>query len=168
MVFCCEDRYRDAINTDSISALKKALSCTGRDFLFVNFVLALSGKWRFIGILTWLHGGECQFVRPDPIAHCLPITQDAPGFRSLAFWHARLSADDISLIDKADDVGIPNSIGDTVCKEMIYYIRSFRNSLCMHISMPHLGQESGSTSHHTFFMHSRHWGEGVNRRQFVG
>ncbi len=39
--------------------------------------------------------------------------------------HARLSADDISLIDKADDIGIPNSIGDTACKEMIYYIRSF-------------------------------------------
>jgi hypothetical protein len=39
--------------------------------------------------------------------------------------HARLSADDISLIDKADDIAINNSIGDTVCKEMIYYIRSF-------------------------------------------
>ena len=34
-------------------------------------------------------------------------------------------ADDINLIDKADDVGITNFIGDTVCNEVIYYIRSF-------------------------------------------
>jgi hypothetical protein len=32
--------------------------------------------------------------------------------------------------------------------------------LMIFISLPHLGQDSGSTSH-TFFMHSRHFGEGI-------
>ena len=45
------------------------------------------------------------------IAHCLPITQDAPGFRSFAFWHARLSADDIRLIYEADDFHLAAALG---------------------------------------------------------
>jgi hypothetical protein len=58
---------------------------------------------------------------------------------------ARLSADDISLIDKADDIGIPGSIGDTVCQEMIYVFAYLGNLLGMHFSLPHLGHGSGPT-----------------------
>jgi len=83
---------------------------------YCSQISTLAGHKRPTGDFGRRHTAHSSFRGLDMEGHVrrvsfLPTTQDAPEFRSLAFWHARLSANDIRLIYEADYFHLTATLG---------------------------------------------------------